>query len=88
MADSFGDWLSTWERFRVVADEYRELDDERVLVLFQVSGRGKISGLQGGQIATKGANLFHIRGRKVTRLVLHWDRERALADVGLPTEVS
>ena len=83
MARGFRGWLSAWEAFRVKADEYREIDDERVLVLLYVSGRGKTSGLQTGEIGTKGANLFHIRGRKVTRLVLHWDREQALADVGL-----
>jgi ketosteroid isomerase-like protein len=83
MAKRFREWLSPWERFRVEADEYRELDGERVLVLLQVSGRGKISGLQLEEIGTKGANLFHIRGGKVTKLVLHWDRDRALADLGL-----
>ena len=31
----------------------------------------------------QGANLFHVRGGKVTRLVLYWDRERALEAVGL-----
>ena len=69
--------------FRNEAEDYRELDAERVLVLTHVSGRGKTSGLQVGQIGTKGANLFHIRDGKVTRLVLHWDREQALADLGL-----
>jgi ketosteroid isomerase-like protein len=83
MARAFRGWLSPWEEFRVKADEYREIDDERVLVLLYGSGRGKTSGLQLGEIGTKGANLFHIRGRKVTRLVLHWDRDRALADLGL-----
>ena len=86
MSKGFRDWLSAWDGFRVKADEYRELDDERVLVLLYASGRGKISGLQVGQIGTKGANVFHIRGRKVTRLVLDWDREHALADVGLAPE--
>jgi len=49
---------------------------------------GEISGVQVGQIGTNGANLLHIRGRKVTRLVLDWDREHALADVGVLPEFS
>ena len=68
---------------RAEADEYRALDDERVLVLMHFSGRGKTSGLEVGDIQMKGANLFHVRDGKVTRLVLYWDRERAFADLGL-----
>jgi ketosteroid isomerase-like protein len=88
MSEGFREWLSAWEGFRVEADEYRELDDERVLVLLHVSGRGKVSGLQVGQVGTKGANLFHIRGGKITRLVLHWDRDHALAELGLAPEAN
>jgi len=86
MAEAFRDWLSTWEEWRVEADEYRELDGERVLVLFHFSARGKTSGLEVGQIGTKGASLFHLRGGKVKRLVQYLDREHALADLGLAPE--
>jgi ketosteroid isomerase-like protein len=83
MAAAWGETLRAWEDFRAEAEEYRELDSERVLVLTTNSGRGKASGLEVGQIHTKGANVFHIRDGRVTRLVLYWDRERALADPDL-----
>ena len=86
MADGFRDFVSAWEEFRVEADEYRELDDERVLVLSHFSGRGKTSGLELGQMRTKGAELFHVRGGKVVKFVIYWKRQAALADLGLPSE--
>lgn len=78
--------LSAWEEFRAEAEEYRELDSERVLVFLHNSGRGRTSGLEVEQMQTNGANLFHIRRGKVARLVAYWDRERALADLGLAPE--
>jgi ketosteroid isomerase-like protein len=86
MAEGFREFLNAWEEWRAEADAYRELDDERVLVLFHLSGRGKTSGLELGEIRTKGASLFHVRGGKVTRLVQYFDRERALADLSLASE--
>jgi ketosteroid isomerase-like protein len=83
MAEGFQSILGAWEEYRTEAEEYLELDDERILVLAHVSGRGKASGLELGQLRTKGADLFHVRGGKVTRLVLYFDRERPLADLGL-----
>ena len=84
MAESYrSDWLSAWEEFRVEPEEYRELDDERVLVLSHFTGRGRTSGLDVGQMRTRAAELFHVRGRKVTRLVIWGNRERAFADLGL-----
>ena len=83
MVQAWREALSAFEELRAEADEYRALDDERVLVLMHFSGRGKTSGLELGDIQMKGANLFHIRGGRVTRLVTYWDRERAFADIGL-----
>jgi len=88
IGEGWRDFLSTWEEWRVAADEYRELDGERVLVLAQFSGRGKTSGLELGQIRSKGASLFHVRDGKVTRLVLYFDAERAFADLGLSPQTS
>jgi ketosteroid isomerase-like protein len=80
MTESWRSQVSAWEAFDAAADEVRQLDDERVLVLSHFSARGKTSGLEVGK---KGAELFHIRDGKVTRLVTYWERERALADLGL-----
>ena len=84
MAEGFREEvLGAFQDTRAEADEYRELDDERAVVLFRRGGRGKTSGLELGQIRSKGAVLFHARGGEVTRLVFYWDRDRALADLGL-----
>jgi ketosteroid isomerase-like protein len=84
MRSTVRDRLSVWEDVRVRAEEYRELDDERVVVFYSASGRGKTSGLDVGQIWTRAAQLFHVRTGKVTKLVLYWDQDRAaLADLGL-----
>ncbi len=83
IGDGWGDFLSAWQGFRHVADEYRELDNERVLVLFHFSGRGKTSGLEVEQMGSASAGLFHIRNGKVTRIVLYFDRSTALNVVGL-----
>jgi ketosteroid isomerase-like protein len=81
MANAFRDWLSPWEHFSSEADEYRAVDDERVLVLIRRSGTGKSSQLK--VVVASGAVLFHLRDGTVTRLVLYNDRDRAVADLGL-----
>jgi ketosteroid isomerase-like protein len=86
MAEGLREFLRAWETWRVEADDYRELDDERVLVLTRHEGRGKTSGLELGQMRSKGADVFHVRGGQVAKLVLYGDRERALADLGLAPE--
>jgi hypothetical protein len=75
MAAFWRDFLGAWEGYRVDAEEYRELDDERVLVLIRIGGRGKSSGLDVGELGKEAANLLRLHDGKVTRLVLYWDRE-------------
>ena len=86
LADMAGAWrirLSAFEDFRFVAEEYREIDNQRVLVLVGASGRFKTSGLSFEQMGGGAAHVFHMRDGKVTELVAYWDRDRALADLGL-----
>ena len=83
MAERWREWMRAWDDYRTEADEYRELDSDRVLVLMQHGGRGKASGVGIENMKTEGANVFHLRAGRVTRLVLYWDREHALADLGL-----
>jgi ketosteroid isomerase-like protein len=75
--------LSAWDEWRVEAEDYRELDAERVLALVQFSGRGKRSGLDVAQMRANGAHLFHLREGQVTRVVVYFDRDRVLAQLGL-----
>jgi ketosteroid isomerase-like protein len=86
MAEGFRTWVSAWEEFRAEPEEYRELDGEHVLVLVRWSGRGKTSGLDLERMGAKAATVFHLRDGKVTRFVVYFDRERAFADLGLPSE--
>jgi len=81
------DFLRGWEDYRLEVDEYRELDDDRVLVLVHSSGRGRASGLELSEIGKRGgAAWVQVRDGKVTKLVTYYDRERAFADLGLAPE--
>jgi len=86
MAGAWFRRLDAYEDFRAKAEEYRELDDERVLVFNLQSGRGKASGMDVGGIGAEGANLFHFRRGRVTRLVIYAERKHALADLGLTAD--
>jgi ketosteroid isomerase-like protein len=86
LREGWRSFIDAWEDFRIEADEYLQLDGERVLVLHHWSGRGKRSGVELGHMSA-GAGLFHVREGKVTRAVTYFDREHALADLGLPSEV-
>jgi hypothetical protein len=61
--EAFDRFLSAWEGYRVEVEQFRELDDERVLVLAHRSGRGRMSGLELGQMRTESATLSHVHGK-------------------------
>jgi ketosteroid isomerase-like protein len=83
IAAAFRQWATAWEDFRIEADELVEVDADSVLVFVHYSGRGKRSGIEVGELPSKTAAVFNLRGGKVTSYVVYQDRERALADLGL-----
>ena len=83
MAEAWREMLNAWEAYRVETPTYRTLDDERVLVLSRQTGHGKTSGLDLGRMQTENATVFHVSEGKVVRLVVYWDGDHALADLGL-----
>jgi hypothetical protein len=82
MAARWRDTLEAWENLSVIADEYRELDEERIMVLHRFGARGKMSGLAVDMSMTEGALLFGVRDATVARLTVYFDRDRALAELG------
>ena len=86
MAEGVHGLFDPWDEVHVAAAEFRELDAERVLVLPDVRGRGKGSRLEIGQIPGMGAYVFELHGGRVTRHVVYFDRDRALADLGVAPE--
>jgi hypothetical protein len=86
MAEGARSIVDVFELARIVADEYRELDAERVLTLDRRSGTLKQSRIEFGTstaLPAMGAHLFHITNGRVTRLVMYSHRDRALAELGL-----
>jgi ketosteroid isomerase-like protein len=83
LAGAWREVLSVWDDLRMEVDDYRPLDDERVLALPAWTGRARTSGLDLAEMPWTGASLFRMRDGKVVKLVLYWDRDRALADLGL-----
>jgi ketosteroid isomerase-like protein len=77
MAEGWREVANAYVDWRMPVDEYRELDDERVLVLVGMAARGKTSGIDARELAPRPAHMLHICDRKVTRFVDYWDTARA-----------
>jgi ketosteroid isomerase-like protein len=80
LAEAMRTGMREFEDFHMEAEEYRELDDERVLVLTRAVGRGKRSGVP---VSTRSGEVFEIHEGKVTRIVVYADRARMFADLEL-----
>ena len=83
MTAGWRDVLRAWVGLGGGVDECRELDDGRVLVLYRLTGHGRTSGVDLGQMRAQGASIFSVREGKVSKLVSYLDRDRALADLKL-----
>jgi ketosteroid isomerase-like protein len=77
------DVLTAWRDHRVIAEEYRELDDGAILTLTAFSARGRTSGIELTHVLAKGASVMQMQAGRVVKVVLYFDRDRALADLGL-----
>jgi ketosteroid isomerase-like protein len=76
----FEELADTWEEFSVLAEDFRELDGECMLVLVRLEGRGKGSGIPIDALHTV---LFHFRGGRISRIHSYLDRGEALRAAGL-----
>ena len=84
MSKAWGEILAAYTYNSIVIEEIRQIDDELVLVLSAFTGRGKASGIGASEgIRMSGATLWQIRNGKVVRHAVYFDRDRALADLGL-----
>jgi ketosteroid isomerase-like protein len=68
-------WLSSWENWRVVPEDFVVRGDH-VVVLCRYAGLGRDSGVE---IDTAGAHLWTYREGRARRLEIFSSRERALA---------
>jgi ketosteroid isomerase-like protein len=83
MGAAWRDVLSPWRDYRAVGEVYRELADGRMLTLTAFSARGRTSNIEVRQVLARGASVMQIYDGKVTKLVVYFNRDRALADLGL-----
>jgi nicotinate-nucleotide pyrophosphorylase (carboxylating) len=73
-------WLSPWEDWRVVAEEYLTIRNQ-VVILARYHGRGKGSG---AEVDVTGAHVWVMRDGRAESMMVFSDRDKALAAAGLP----
>lgn len=69
----------TWDDYRIVADEFRDLGD-RVLLVGRAEGRGRSSGVS---VDAPFGSVVDFRGGKISRIRSYLDHGEALRAAGL-----
>ena len=75
------EWNTAWESWNLGPPEFIDVDENRVLVSYVVRARPKTFHVE---MTIEAANLITLRGGKMARLELFFDREAALRAAGLP----
>src|ERR1700736_2743294 len=70
----------TWEEYRVVGQDFRDLGDDQALVLSRVEGRGAGSG---GPVDAAMGQIYDFRNGKIARVRTYLDHSEARKAVGL-----
>ena len=75
----FGEFDAAWAEHKSEPEEFRALDDERVLVLSVERFKGR----DGMAVDAPGAAIFTVRDGKIAEWHAFWDRQSALEAAGL-----
>jgi hypothetical protein len=82
MTAAWREILNAWDDLSTIAVEFRELDDERILVHPSTpDGEDERAGAR--RRGAEGSEPGRDPRRKVVRLTAWWSRDRAYADLGL-----
>jgi ketosteroid isomerase-like protein len=79
LSAAWRDFLAAWDDFRIQAEGVVAGDAGVYVLLIQLQGRGKGSGVS---IDAAVANLVTMRDGRIARLEMHWDRDAALTAAG------
>jgi ketosteroid isomerase-like protein len=73
------DWLAQWRLYRIIGEEFRDVDDKVFVSVRQVAAGGQ----SGVEVESPGFTVWTLREGSVVRLSLHYDRPEALEAAGL-----
>jgi ketosteroid isomerase-like protein len=80
LRDHFQDWRDTFDDFRQEPVEKIDAGDDKVIAVFRISGRAKLSGVETDLTY---AALYTFRDGKIERGREYWTRDEALEAAGL-----